>query len=122
MRIVIVGGVAAGMSAAARARRHDESAEIIVLERGPSVEKRVRQSNAFDRGGDHDPENNILFGEGGAGTFSDGKLTTRGRTPLVGLVHDLLIQCKAPAEIAVDAKPHVGTDRTPDAREAGGRR
>jgi uncharacterized protein len=83
----------------------------LVLERGPSVERRVRVVNAFDHGGPHDPECNILFGEGGAGTFSDGKLTTRGRTPLVGLVHDLMIAAKAPPEIKVQAKPHVGTDR-----------
>jgi hypothetical protein len=71
----------------------------------------VRQVNAFDQGGPHDPESNILFGEGGAGTFSDGKLTCRVRTPLVSLVHDLLVAAKAPPDIKVHAKPHVGTDR-----------
>ena len=83
----------------------------VVLERGPAVERRVRQVNAFDQGGPHDPECNILFGEGGAGTFSDGKLTCRVRTPLVALVHDLLVAAKAPPDIRVHAKPHVGTDR-----------
>jgi hypothetical protein len=82
-----------------------------VLERGPAVGPRVRAVQAFDRGGDHDPENNILFGEGGAGTFSDGKLTTRTRTPLIRLIHELLVAAKAPEEILVASKPHVGTDR-----------
>jgi uncharacterized FAD-dependent dehydrogenase len=83
----------------------------LILDRGPSVGPRVRKVNAFDQGGEHDPEANILFGEGGAGTFSDGKLTTRTRTPLVGLVHELLVASKAPPEIRYVSKPHVGTDR-----------
>jgi uncharacterized FAD-dependent dehydrogenase len=106
---VVVGSGPGGLFAAWLLAR--EGYRPIVVERGPAVDKRVRVVNAFDQGGPHDPECNILFGEGGAGTFSDGKLTTRGRTPLVGLVHDLLIAAKAPAEIKVVAKPHVGTDR-----------
>lgn len=83
----------------------------LILDRGPAVGPRVRAVNLFDRGGAHDPEANILFGEGGAGTFSDGKLTSRSRTPLIGLIHDLLIAAKAPPEIRIVSKPHVGTDR-----------
>src|SRR6266404_5215020 len=53
----------------------------LVLERGRAVRDRIRDVRAFDRGGQLDPESNYLFGEGGAGTFSDGKLTYRGAGP-----------------------------------------
>ena len=106
---VIVGSGPAGLFAGWLLAR--EGYAPLILERGPAVGPRVRKVNAFDQGGEHDDEANILFGEGGAGTFSDGKLTTRTRSPLVGLVHELLVAARAPDEIRYVSKPHVGTDR-----------
>jgi len=89
----------------------------LVLERGWSIQERVRDVSAFRSGGKFDPESNIHFGEGGAGTFSDGKLTTRIRNPLIGLVKTILVEMGAPPEILTAAKPHVGTDRLRDVVE-----
>ena len=82
----------------------------VVMERGPEMEKRSRAVRTFEREGMLNPEANLQFGEGGAGTFSDGKLTTRIRDPLCKKVIDLLLEGGAPAEIAFQAKPHIGTD------------
>lgn len=82
----------------------------ILIERGQPVAQRRRQVNAFFAGGAHDEENNVLFGEGGAGTFSDGKLTTRIKDRRVSSVIQTFLACGAPKEIAYLAKPHIGTD------------
>ena len=82
----------------------------IVLERGPALEERVRAVERFSATGQLDPNANIQFGEGGAGTFSDGKLTTRINDELCGFVTRTLLHHGAPAEIAYQQKPHVGTD------------
>jgi uncharacterized protein len=85
----------------------------LVLERGKSVRDRIHDVRAFDRGGPHDPESNYLFGEGGAGTFSDGKLTYRGRGPDVHRVLELFAECKGKPSILYDARPHLGSNRLP---------
>lgn len=82
----------------------------IVLERGPALEERVRAVEHFSATGELDVNANIQFGEGGAGTFSDGKLTTRIGDELCGFVTEVFLQHGAPAEIAWQQKPHVGTD------------
>ncbi len=82
----------------------------LVLERGPALEQRVRAVERFSATGQLDENANIQFGEGGAGTFSDGKLTTRIGDELCGFVTEVLLQHGAPAEIAWKQKPHVGTD------------
>lgn len=82
----------------------------VVLERGPELDERVRKVEHFSATGELDPNANIQFGEGGAGTFSDGKLTTRISDELCGQVIDTLLLHGAPAEIAWRQKPHVGTD------------
>ncbi|MBR5010834.1 MAG: hypothetical protein IKY06_09345 [Clostridia bacterium] len=83
----------------------------IVLERGKSVEDRHKDVEAFFSDGRLDPASNVLFGEGGAGTFSDGKLTTGIKDPRIAHVLSTLYRFGAPEEILYEAKPHVGTDR-----------
>lgn len=82
----------------------------IVLERGPAMEQRAQAVQQFNETGCLDENANIQFGEGGAGTFSDGKLTTRINDPLCAFVTRTLLQHGAPAEIAYQQKPHIGTD------------
>ena len=71
----------------------------IVLERGKDVKDRVSDVRKFDSGGPLDPESNYLFGEGGAGTFSDGKLTYRGGGPDVKRILEILAECHAKPSI-----------------------
>lgn len=82
----------------------------LVLERGPALEERVRAVERFSATGQLNESANIQFGEGGAGTFSDGKLTTRIGDELCGYVTRTLLEHGAPPEIAWRQKPHVGTD------------
>ena len=82
----------------------------IVLERGPALDERVKAVEHFSTTGELDENANIQFGEGGAGTFSDGKLTTRIGDELCGFVTEVFLEHGAPKEIAWQQKPHVGTD------------
>ncbi len=82
----------------------------IVLERGEDAATRHDKVQAFFAGGQLDPESNVQFGEGGAGTFSDGKLNTGLNNPRINWVLEQFVACGAPEEILFDAKPHVGTD------------
>ncbi len=85
----------------------------VLLERGKPALERVRDVARFWETGQLDPESNVQFGEGGAGTFSDGKLTTqiKERGNRIRKVLEELILAGAPPEIAYEAKPHVGTDQ-----------
>lgn len=83
----------------------------IILERGEDVDNRVKAVESFWSGGELDEETNVQFGEGGAGTFSDGKLTTRINDPLCRYVLKRLVDMGAPEEILINAKPHIGTDK-----------
>ncbi len=85
----------------------------IVLERGDAVKQRVPAIRAFDRGGPFDRENNYLFGEGGAGTFSDGKLTCRMSGPDVDWVLERFVECGGKPEIRYEQRPHLGSNRLP---------
>lgn len=83
----------------------------LILERGQDVDIRTRHVQAFWDTGLLEPESNVQFGEGGAGTFSDGKLTCRSRDLRSHWFFEKLASAGAPPEIIYQAKPHVGTDR-----------
>lgn len=82
----------------------------IVIERGCSVEKRVADVAEFWQEGSLDSESNVLFGEGGAGTFSDGKLTTGIKDPHIHQVLTAFVAAGAPEDITYAQKPHIGTN------------
>ncbi|MDD3429045.1 MAG: FAD-dependent oxidoreductase [Oscillospiraceae bacterium] len=82
----------------------------IVLERGQDIPHRMAAIERFNAGGILDVNTNVQFGEGGAGTFSDGKLTTRINDPLCDFITETLLMHGAPKEIAWQQKPHIGTD------------
>lgn len=107
-RPVVVGLGPAGLFAAYTLAKHGYAP--LVLERGGDLDARDRAVEAFWSGGALDPETNIQFGEGGAGAYSDGKLTTRIGDPLCSAVLDTLAAHGAPDDIVKKAKPHVGTD------------
>jgi uncharacterized FAD-dependent dehydrogenase len=85
----------------------------LILERGRTVKDRVADVRRFDRQGPLDPESNYLFGEGGAGTFSDGKLTSRGTGPDVTRVLDIIAECHGKPSIVYEHRPHLGSNRLP---------
>ena len=82
----------------------------IIFEKGEAIDDRVRTVENFWSGGDLNTKSNVQFGEGGAGTFSDGKLTTRIKDPLCHTVLEKFVEFGAPREILSKAKPHIGTD------------
>ena len=112
-RPLVVGAGPAGLFCAlALALR---GAKPILLERGQGVEDRTRAVAAFENPPPGiapllQPESNVLFGEGGAGAFSDGKLTCGLNSPLIRTVLETLHACGAPAEILTAQRPHIGTD------------
>ena len=85
----------------------------ILLERGRPVRDRIRDVKDFDDGGQFNPESNYLFGEGGAGTFSDGKLTYRGSGPDVTRILQMFAENKGKPSVLYDFRPHLGSNRLP---------
>ena len=110
-RPVIVGSGPAGLAAGYFLA--EQGYRPLILERGRAVRDRIGDVHAFDTGGPHNPESNYLFGEGGAGTFSDGKLTCRTSGPDVRRVLELFAECKGKPSILYDYRPHLGSNRLP---------
>ncbi len=110
-RPVIVGFGPAGMFCALMLAR--AGYRPIVIERGEAVEDRMKSVNDFWNGGKLNPESNAQFGEGGAGTFSDGKLNTQVKEVYgrISKVLEIFVEHGADESIIYDAKPHIGTDR-----------
>lgn len=109
LRPVVVGTGPCGLFAAYVLAR--QGYRPLVIERGDAVERRVEKISAFWSGAALDTETNVQFGEGGAGTFSDGKLNTRIGEPLERFILQTFVECGAPSEILYQAKPHIGTDK-----------
>ncbi len=108
-RPIVIGAGPAGLFCALRLA--ERGWPPILLERGSTTVKRLQAISQYWRYGKLDPENNVCFGEGGAGLYSDGKLITRIRSPYIPYVMDRLIQFGAPEEIRYLSNPHVGSDR-----------
>lgn len=107
--VVIAGFGPAGMMCAYALAKN--GCRVIVLERGKPVDERIKDVERLRSEGVLDPESNVQFGEGGAGTFSDGKLTTGVNDIRTGYVLEEFAAHGAPEDILYKAKPHVGTDR-----------
>lgn len=109
IKVVIAGMGPAGIFAGLRLAL--SGAKCIIIERGKNIEERVKDVSDFFKTRNLNEESNIQFGEGGAGTFSDGKLTTRTKNPYHKFIFDELIKAGAPEEIRYLSNPHIGTDK-----------
>ena len=108
-KVLVVGAGPAGLFCAVRLLKH--GIRPIVVERGKRVEERVEDVRVFRETGVLNVKSNVQFGEGGAGTFSDGKLNTQTNSPLNREVLETFVSFGAPSEIEYLGKPHVGSDK-----------
>jgi len=106
---IIIGAGPAGLFAALALA--ESGMRVTLLERGQAVEKRMRDIGRLRSRGELNPESNVCFGEGGAGTYTDGKLYTRIKHPFVRWVLAEFVRFGADKSILIDAHPHLGTDK-----------
>lgn len=107
--VVVVGAGPAGLFAALRLA--ERGVPCILIEQGSKANERMRSIAGYWRHGTLNPLNNVCFGEGGAGLYSDGKLITRIRSPFIPYVLNRLVRFGAPEEITYLSNPHVGSDK-----------
>ncbi len=109
-RPVIIGAGPAGLFAAYMLSQYGYKP--IIMERGEPIEQRVKDVSMLWQHNDFKKNSNVQFGEGGAGTFSDGKLNTlvKDKNHRIKKVLEIFVECGAPEEILYDSKPHIGTD------------
>lgn len=107
-RPIVVGSGPAGLFAALILAQAGQNP--IILERGGDLQTRRKAVSNYFAGGELDPSSNIQFGEGGAGTFSDGKLTTGTKDKRIRFVLEEFVRAGASEEILYSSKPHIGTD------------
>lgn len=108
-RVVVVGAGPAGLFAALALA--ESGCKVDLIERGGPIRERGRALAKFLNSREPDTESNLLFGEGGAGTYSDGKLYTRVDHPLSQPILETLVACGAPKEVVYDSRAHIGTDK-----------
>ena len=107
--VIVVGSGPAGLFASLALA--EAGKQVTLLERGQPVETRMRDIGRLRSRGELDPESNVCFGEGGAGTYTDGKLYTRIKHPFVRWVLAEFVRFGAKEDILIDAHPHLGTDK-----------
>jgi len=111
-KIAIIGFGPAGMFCALRF--NDAGIKVTIFERGEKIEDRIKSIEKFQMSGNLNTESNIQFGEGGAGTFSDGKLTNRSKDERGRYLFEEFVKAGAPEEILYVHNPHIGTDNLID--------
>ncbi len=109
IKVPVVGAGPAGLFCALALS--ETGIQVEIYERGKPVEQRMGDIHQLKNNGVLDPDSNILFGEGGAGTYSDGKLVSRSASPESRWFFEKMVELGAPHTILYDAKPHVGTDK-----------
>ncbi|MCL1911834.1 MAG: FAD-binding protein [Leptospirales bacterium] len=109
LKVIVVGAGPAGLFCSLRLAQ--AGARVVLLERGKAASERLNDILALESKGVLSTESNVLFGEGGAGFYSDGKLTARTRSVESEWLFHTLVECGAAPDIVYLAKPHIGTDR-----------